>query len=307
MVKSEFTLESSYDGLDISVEVIKPENNPKGIVQFSHGMAEHKERYEPFMEYLAHNGYITVIHDHRGHGKSIKSKDDLGYFYAKDITAIVEDLYQVTRHIKFLYPNLPLYMFSHSMGTLVARNYIKTHDDEIEKLVLCGPPTENKAVGVGLFLDRITMLFHGEHYRSKFIDGLATGKFNEEYESLGKNAWICSNETTVNNYNNDELCGYRFTTNGFYNLFKLQQKAFSKSGWLVKKPNIPIFMIAGAKDPVISSEVKFNQLKDFLMERGYKNISTKLYEGKRHELLNEKENHIIFSDVLQFLQNEKGE
>lgn len=102
MIKSEFTLESCYDGLNISVEVIEPEKNPIGIIQLSHGMSEHKERYEPFMEYLADKGYITVIHDHRGHGKSIKAKDDLGYFYTKDITAIVEDLYQVTKHIKFI-------------------------------------------------------------------------------------------------------------------------------------------------------------------------------------------------------------
>ena len=115
------TLFSPFDGLSLSVAISEPQGAPIGIIQFSHGMAEHKERYFPFMEYLSENGYICVIHDHRGHGGSVKSDKDYGYFYTEDIWAIVEDLHEVSVVIKEQYPYLPLYLFSHSMSTLVAR------------------------------------------------------------------------------------------------------------------------------------------------------------------------------------------
>ena len=124
---------SEFDGLRLDVEEVVPDRI-RGIVQISHGMAEHKERYEEFMKFLAEHDYMAVIHDHRGHGNSVNDLVELGYFYTEDIQGIIEDLHQITRWIKEQYPGLPIYLFSHSMGTLVARNYIKKYDDEIKKL-----------------------------------------------------------------------------------------------------------------------------------------------------------------------------
>lgn len=143
---------SSFDGLTLSLAISEPEVSPKAIIQFSHGMAEHKERYYPFMEYLCQNGYICVIHDHRGHGCSVKSEKDYGYFYTEDISAIVEDLHEVSQEITAQYPGLPLYLFSHSMGTLVARNYLKKYDNLVSKVVLCGPLQKTKLRDSACFL-----------------------------------------------------------------------------------------------------------------------------------------------------------
>ena len=71
------TLYSKCDGLPLSAAIFRPETETKGVVQISHGMAEHKERYFPFMEYLASQGYASVINDHRGHGDSIREKEEL--------------------------------------------------------------------------------------------------------------------------------------------------------------------------------------------------------------------------------------
>ena len=118
---------SKQDGLKLEIAIMECEN-PKGIVQFSHGMAEHKERYFDFMQYLNDRGYICVIHDHRGHGSSVKSKNDYGYFYTENADYIVEDLFQVTEYVREMYPGLEVTLFSHSMGTLVARCYLKKYD-----------------------------------------------------------------------------------------------------------------------------------------------------------------------------------
>ena len=158
---------SKQDGLKLEIAIMECEN-PKGIVQFSHGMAEHKERYFDFMQYLNERGYICVIHDHRGHGSSVKSKNDYGYFYTENVDYIVDDLFQVTEYVCEKYPGLEVTLFSHSMGTLVARCYLKKYDAYIGRLILCGPPTENSAAGLGLVLAKIIKPFYKEKKGNQF-------------------------------------------------------------------------------------------------------------------------------------------
>ena len=300
MLKKEvFTFNSSVDGLTIETEIIAPNDNPCGIVQFSHGMAEHKERYEDFMTFLAKNGFVTIIHDHRGHGQSIRSKEDLGYFYTTNTQAIVEDLHNVIKIIKNKYPSLPLYLFSHSMGTLVARKYLKKYDNELSRLILCGAPTKNSAVNFAIMLAKISSKIHGDKYRNKLLNQLAFGSANKKFGQI--NAWLSSDLAEVDKYQHDPLCGYTFTNNGFLNLFSMMKEAFDERDWQPANRDLPILLIAGSDDPIIQSEKMFAQLEAFLNKVGYHNTSSKLYENMRHELLNEKNKHTVYNDVLNFL------
>ena len=301
MILKKELISSGYDGLSLEIEMICPGKAPKAVVQFSHGMTEHKERYEDFMGFLSENGYACVIHDHRGHGKSVRDEADLGFFYTEDASAISDDLYMVTKYIKDKFPGLPIYMFSHSMGTLVARSYIKAHDTELSGLVLCGPPTRNPAAGLGLFLARLSALIHGGRYKSRYIDRLTFSLFNKGHEQ--KNGWLSSDPASVELYNQDPLCGFTFTNNGFINLFSLMIEAYKREGYEVKNPRLPIFLMAGAEDPVIQSRDRFYELSEFLKKLGYSDVRSKLYEGMRHELLNERERKQVYRDVLSFLQN----
>ena len=298
------TIPSMADGLPLSVEIIAPDTAPHGVVQISHGMAEHKERYEDFMTFLAQHGYAAVIHDHRGHGKSVRDPADLGYFYTEDIGAVTEDLYTVSAMIKARYPGLPLYLFSHSMGTLVARNYLKDHDAAIEKLVLCGPPTRNPAVGLAILLARLSTKRSGARYRNHFLNRLAFGAASKRFAD--PNGWLCSDADTVRQYQQDPLCGYVFSNNGFLNLFQLLKGAYQPHGWRVTNPDLPIFLIAGAEDPVIQTKQKFEDLHRFLGQRGYRHLSAKLYESMRHELLNETGREQVYQDVLRFFDGRAG-
>ena len=108
---------SESDGLEISILLCGPAaGTPKGIVQIVHGMCEHKERYIPFMEYLAANGFFSIIHDHRGHGESVRCSEDLGYFYEGGWTAMIDDIKAVTGRVRMEHPDLPLILLGHSMG-----------------------------------------------------------------------------------------------------------------------------------------------------------------------------------------------
>ena len=292
-------IKSEKDDLNLSVSIIEPKGEAKGIVQISHGMAEHKERYYDFMKYLSENGYICVIHDHRGHGASVKDKKDLGYFYSENIDFIVDDLYKITKYIKNKYPNLKVTLFSHSMGTLVARNYLKKYDDEINKIILCGPPTKNSLSTVGIIIAKILNLFYKKNTPNKILNNMTFGNYNKK-EKL-ENGWISENIENVKNYNEDKLCGYIFTTNGFINLYKLMKKAFNKKDWKLKNKELKLYVIAGENDPVIQNKIKFEKLVKFLKEIGYRNVKAKLYKNMKHEILNEKDNKKVYEDILNFI------
>ncbi len=287
---------SRQDGLKLDVCIMEPKGNPKGIVQISHGMAEHKSRYYPFMEFLTEKGYICVIHDHRGHGKSVKSKEDYGYFYTEDYHYIVEDLFQVTEYVHDLYPDLEITLFSHSMGTLVARCYMQKYDKYLKNLILCGPPTQNTMASLAVVIAKFLKPFYTEKKPNQLLNKMA-------FAGYGKgNSWLSKNEENIKKYETDDLCGYVFTTNGFINLFQLMVNAFNKKEFQVKNESLNIFVIAGSKDPVIQNENKFNDLVEFIKQLGYKNVSSKLYEGLKHELLNEKENKEIAQDIYEFIE-----
>lgn len=295
-----FKIKSTYDGLVLDGIIEEAKTNPIGIVQISHGMAENKERYKDFMKYLSKKGYIVVIHDHRGHGKSVLKNDDLGYFNSNR-NILVEELYQVTTYIKKMYPNLKITLFAHSMGSLVARLYIQKYDNMIDKLILCGAPTYNPFSRVGSLLADIIGKIKGEKYRSKFINNLVFKNHNKNYDV--PNSWICSNEDIVNEYNKSKYCGFIFTIDGFKMLFYMMRTAFKRNLYDVKNKVLPILLIGGMDDPVIDGKRKYDYLKQFLNSVGYVNVNEKMYDNMRHEILNECENMKVYQDVLEFLNN----
>lgn len=301
-------IKSACDELMLDVLTIVPDGEIKGIVQISHGMAEHKERYIPFMEFLAKNGYVTVIHDHRGHGKSVKSKADLGYFYEENAEYVVEDLHQITTFIKNKYPNQKVILLGHSMGSMIVRKYIKKYDNDIDKLIVCGSPSKNPLVDLALLLVKILKAFKGEHYRSNLVQKLAFGKYGKKFQqSKSENVWICSDNKVVNNYDDDELCGFTFTLNGFSNLFHVMKDIYSKKDWALSHKNLPILFIAGADDQVIINEKKWLESQEFLKNLGYENIEKILYPNMRHEILNEINKDVVWKDVYEWMEKEPAQ
>lgn len=298
-------IDSRYDNVKISCLICHPDNMDvlKGIVQFSHGMCEHKERYIPFMEFLCKNGYICVINDHRGHGESIIDKEDLGYFYSGGAEAITDDLLCVNEMIRARYPDAPIFLFGHSMGSLAVRSFVKRYDKFIDALIVCGSPSKNPAAGAGRFLTRLIATFKGERHRPSIIQKIAFESFNKRFEAEGTNAWLSTDKAIVEEYNNDPLCTYQFTANGFIGLFDLMIDTYSDKGWLVLKPELPIHFIAGEDDPCISSIKDFNDAVGHMKSIGYTNITSRTYEGMRHEILNETRKETVWNDILGVLQN----
>ncbi len=301
MKEEKIKIISNADKLPIDCILMKPEGEIKGVIQIAHGMNEHKERYIDFMNFLAENGYASFINDHRGHGKSIKKKEDIGYFYEKDAEIVREDLYQITLYLREKFENKKIILFGHSMGSMIVRKYIAKYDNKIDGLVVCGSPSKNVNAKLGLAIVKILEFFKGENYRSKFIKNLMFNGYNKDNDL--PNGWICNNKEIVEKYNADELCQYNYTLNGFENIIKLMIDIYNPKIYEKNNLQLPIYFIAGANDPVIASIEKWYKAQQFLKELGYTNISSDLYENMRHEILNELENKTVYVDILNWINN----
>lgn len=302
----EFKFYSNADKLEISGMVVAPEGNPIGVVQLLHGMSEYKERYYDFMKFLASHGYLCVIHDHRGHGKSVVSDADLGYFYDAGYEGFVEDAYQVMEMVKPYANGLPYILVAHSMGALVARCFLKKYDDEIDKLILLGNPSKRAGGKLGVCIMNVLAVLKGRRNRSKLADyfmvrSVYDKKFKKEKCA---NSWLTTDKTVVDAYNGDRYCNFSFTIDGYINLIRLQQAAYSETGWEVKKPELPIKFFSGKDDPCALSPSDFGKSIHFIKDVGYKNVRGAMYKGMRHEVLNEKKKKRVYHDIYDFIKEE---
>ena len=301
---------SKADGLELDVLRIEPDEAAeiKGIVQLVHGMVEYKERYIPFMEYLAGKGYITVMHDHRGHGASIKDKEDLGYMYEGGYVALVKDTHDITKEIKDYAKertgkDLPFTLLGHSMGSLVVRCYLRKFDKDIDKLLVVGCPSKQAGMKLGVMLIRLFEKFKGDRARMAMISGLVMGSYEKRFskEKL-PHSWVNSDPEEVKKYNADPLCNYCFTLNGFENLVKLTMLTYKDGGHVMENPNLPIRFFSGEDDPCAVNEKAFHAAIAFLKKQGYTDVAGKMYPGMRHEILNEPRKAEVYEDMLRFIE-----
>jgi alpha-beta hydrolase superfamily lysophospholipase len=302
MTKVDFKVTSPYDNIQISCVACVPEGLPKGVIQIVHGMCEYKRRYEEMMEYFVGNGYVTVAYDQRGHGETAGSEENLGWFGDKTGEAIVDDAAAVTDEIKNRYPNLPFVLFGHSMGSMVVRCYLQKHDDKIDKLIVCGSPSNNPLSGVAILLAKMIGACKGTRHRSKFLADISTGNNNKRFPGEGPSSWLSRNRENIDRYNSDPYSGFKFTCNGFENLFRLMKNTYDKKRYQVKNPKLPIHFVSGSEDAVLGSEEKWLQAHNMLRAVGYENVSGKLYHGLRHEIHNELERAEVLADFLAFIE-----
>lgn len=296
----EINFTSDFDGLEISAVIAAPPRDVNGIVQIVHGMNEYKERYFDFMDYLAEEGFVTVIHDNRGHGNSISQPDDLGFMYRNGGEGFVADIAQLNARIRRIYPELPMFMAAHSMGSLGARCFLKKHDDALNGLVILGSPSYSRFSGFARSINAGLVQNIGSRVRSDKIYDVSEKIFNKNFGTT-PHSWICSRKEVVEAFNADPKCNYKYTMNGYKCLLWLMQETYSKDGWEVKNPRLPIRFISGKDDPVMLSEKKFFKAMAMLEKLGYESISHRLFDGMRHEVLNEKNNESVYRDIAKTL------
>lgn len=302
--KYESYFNSEADGLEISVMAMMPNEKPyRAIVQVVHGMSEHKERYLPFMEYLAGKGYVTVIHDHRGHGKSVRNKRDFGYMYGGGADAMLKDIGTVNRKVRETFPGIPLILMGHSMGSLAVRAFAAEHDDCMDMLIVCGSPSKNAGRPLGELIARAEKQAFGPRHKSQLLETMSFGTYVMRFrDEKNKNAWICSDKNVYETYTESDLCGFTFTDDGYIALFELMKRAYDVKHWKCTKPDMPVLFIGGAEDPCIGGVRKFAAAVRAVRHAGYRDVKGKLYRGMRHEILNEKDKEKVYRDVAIYMK-----
>ena len=294
-------LTSRVDELNIGVLVVAPEQKPKAVLQLAHGVCGCKERFLPFMEYMSDHGVACVASDHRGHGSSVWSKEDLGYMYRGGYLALVDDMRLVTEWIHYHYPDIPVYVLGHSMGSMAARVYVKYDDTDIDGLILCGSPSWNPSSRFARFVTGFLCLVGLDHMRMNRSQRVASNRYNKKFADEGYQAWTCSDPEVRESYAHDKDCNFILTANGSYNVMCLMGETYNDDKWSVSNPCLPIYFISGDDDPTMLSEDEFHNSAQHICDKGYINVSSALYPGMRHEVLSEIGKEEVWSDILTFM------
>lgn len=304
MKKTEFTY-PSHDGItQIHAICWEPEEKPVAVLQISHGMVEYINRYDEFAVFLTEHGYAVVGNDHLGHGKSIKDDSCLGYFAEHDGNqAVLRDLHQLRLMTQKRFPDVPYFLLGHSMGSFLARQYLCLHGKGLAGAIIMGTGQQPRmATTFGMALCKTMAVFTGWKYRSFLVDAMAFGGYNRKFGSLKGREWLSRNEENVSAYLKDPLCTYRFTLNGYYNLFYSIQMLSDREVLKRMPEHLPVFLVAGEDDPVGNAGKSVKQVYEQFLDLGMKDVTIKLYPQDRHEILNETDREEVYQDILRWME-----
>lgn len=289
----------------------KLESAPRGVVQLVHGMSEHIERYAGFAEVLCNAGFVVCANDHVGHGKSAASDADLGHMpleSGRDV--LVEDVYTLRQTVqervvsKWPETKVPYVIFGHSMGSFVTRVYLTRHADGVAAAIICGTGQQPKVMAkAGGIVTRLIAKFKGETYRSAFADSLGAGGYGKQIKDAKTDLdWLATDPEVVAEYQADPHCGQMFSVGAYSALADLVGDAINPA--LAKKIpcSLPMFFIAGAGDPVGEFGEGVRRAVQEYKNAGVSDVSLKIYEGARHEILNEPIKGEVHADILAFLE-----
>lgn len=296
----------SNDGVHkLHVVIWEPETEVKAVLQISHGMTEMITRYDHFAKFLNTKGILVIGNDHLGHGETAGCDEDLGYFCPQNMSAtVVKDLHSVTEYAKKEYPNVPYFLLGHSMGSFMARRYLMTYGEELTGAVIVGTGSQPKPVLLtGKIVSSLIQLFKGARYRSPFLGMVSFGKYNERFKSDAHHcAWLTKDAKVWEFCANNKYCNFGFTVNGYKTLFDVLSFIQKKENVAKIPKKLPIFMVAGTDDPVGSYGKDVPNIFETYQQIGIEDIRMKLYEGDRHEIINELDKDVVYSDIYSWLE-----
>ena len=292
----------------IRCRIWEPGGAAKGIVQLVHGIAEHTARYADFAEYLTKNGYIVVAEDHMGHGESISDALPRGCIRG-GWDAMTADVHALTELAKQRRPELPFFLLGHSMGSFLARTFLYTYPQEkLQGVVLSGTAWQpGPVLAAGRLVTAGEIRRSGADTPSEKLQQLMFGAYGKQFPGeTSPDAWICSDPAVVARYGEDALCGF-IPGAGLIAAMLEGIARNQKKENLAKMPKeLPVLFIAGTRDPVGAGGKGVKQSFDAFRNAGLGDVTLKLYEGDRHEVLNEKDKARVWADVLDWLEEKRS-
>ncbi len=296
---------TSFDGTVLQCYLWNDVKNPKGVVQISHGMAEHARRYDNFATFLNRNGYIVYADDHRAHGLTStkqSTKGVKGYHKGDIYMDTVKDEIAITDYLAEKY-GLPVVYLGHSYGSMLGQRYIEMPNKSCGA-VLCGSANMKGAVlGLGSSIANMQYALLGGEKEGKLLNSLSFGSYNAKFKKdKTPFAWLSRDKEQVKKYIFDEQCGYTMSIAFFKFFFQGLKSSYKSDNLAGIDKNKPVAIFSGAQDPVGGAGKLVKKLYDMYKNLGVKDVTMKLYDGARHEILNETNNAEVYADFLAAIE-----
>lgn len=315
MKKREFYYPSADGKTQIHAVEWKPDDAPVCILQIVHGMAEYADRYDRLARFLTARGIWVVGNDHLGHGKSVGKDHPYGYFcHGNAPDVLLEDVHALRGRTQASgegdpgnqtkrQARLPYLMLGHSMGSFILRNYLCRYGEGLSGAVIMGTGMQpERLLQVSLGLSRILKALQGEKHKSGLLNTLAFGSYDRKIpHPKSPMDWLSRDKDEVAKYNADPLCGFTFTLNGFETLFTLIDRLYEEKRLAGMPKRLPVRFLSGEMDPVGDYGRAVRQVYDSFLRLGMKDVSMKLYENDRHELVNEADRDVVQKELYEWI------
>lgn len=298
-------IKSPADGLSLNTMVICDTSSPKAVILFIHGLCGKIDRMLPTMQHFSDTGFACACFDMRGHGNSVRKERDRGYTYKGGSKAMAADIKSVVEWLHIRYPKIPLFIVAHSMGSLAARTYLKNDDGHIQGLIICGSPSYNPLSPYARILLQIYNSISDGRSRPGWLQRFTSNLYNREFREEGYQAWICSDPDQRKLFHEDPECNYICTTDCSLTLLQLMKETYSKKGWHVTNPSLPILFISGEHDSCMLSLKDLHRSAGFLNTVGYTDVHSVIFAGMRHEVLNEIGKEDVWNEIEDFISRER--
>ncbi len=277
---------------------------PIGVMQISHGMTEHIDRYEEFIEFLSRNGYVVAIHDHAGHGESIADDNIFGYMGKNGDEVLVNDLHNFAKIVKKEVPDLPYFMFGHSMGSFVLRKFMEIYDESkykygIKGFIICGTGGTMEYTNVGLMVSSLLVKVKGEKSLGKILRRFSLDSYDYEYKDKVGN-WLTRDEDKVKKIADDEKGRFTFTNQGYNSMLKIVKHVSKKSWYNALDKNYNILIVSGGDDPVGNYGAGPREVYTKMLKAGVIDTEIIIYPLDRHEIINEVNRYEVYDDIVNW-------
>jgi len=310
MVESSFRLLAS-DGAALNVNRWIPDAAPKGILFISHGMGEHGARYAALAQSLEVDDWVVYASDHRGHGRTATETQDLGYLGdGIGWPHLVEDLRLVAQRAAEDYPGLPIFLYGHSFGTLIAQAFIAHHGALLAGCALSGMPTplEPGLKIAGKAVVSLGMLFKGPRGKANLIKGMTFGQYNKAFAPNRTECdWLTRDEKIVDRYLADPFCAFTCSYSFYRETDSCLDYVYGSDSLDGVPKNLPLYFFCGQKDQVIGSVPAFNAVVQRYRKLGIADIESRIHEGARHEVVNETSREQVIKELRAWLFARRSE
>lgn len=286
---------------NLNVIIWETEKEPIGVLQIVHGMAEYIDRYDNFAKYMTEHGFNVIGHDHLGHGHSVSDEHDYGFFAEENgDKIIIEDMHSVTQYAREKWEELPNFILGHSMGSFCLRQYLTKYSNDVFGAIIMGTGwIPSAAALLGKTIATNTCKSKGSHTVNPLLIKLTLEPYNKPFAPARTNCdWLSRDEKQVDLYVKDKLCGFDFTAGAYKDFFTVLEKIAKNRQLIGMRKSLPILITSGSVDPV-GGKKACEKLNAQYKRCGIDDVTLKLWENDRHEILNELDK----SDVYQYIYN----